>query len=75
VTPEIVALFIFAVLFLALRHIVNRGMDAAEQKSPTAGAGCTTFWLLVGLVGLPIIALIAAQLSGHTDVIGILLRR
>jgi hypothetical protein len=57
---------LFLLLFLPLIALVNRGMD--RQTGP----GCSTFWLILGIVGTAFACLLAAQFSGHTDVIGIL---
>jgi hypothetical protein len=64
ITNEIVVLLIFAVLFLALRLIVNRGMDRAEAGSPATATIGVAFWLFLALVALPALCLLPAALGG-----------
>lgn len=63
---------VFVVCFLILIILVETGMNQAQKQSPGAGAIMATFWLLIGLLGVPVSCLVAMQLSGYADVITVL---
>lgn len=63
---------IFVILTAIVYRIASNGMDRAQKRTPAgelAGLGCWTVFLIVGAL---LSCLIAAQLSGHTDVLNIL---
>lgn len=62
----------FALGMLVLNFFVDRGMGRAERQSPAQGAVTATVWLIIALIGVPVLCLVSAQLSGAEDVIGVL---
>lgn len=66
------AMTIFVILATIVYKVASNGMDRAQERSPAgelAGMGCWTIFLVVGAL---VSCLIAAQLSGHKDVLNIL---